>query len=240
MTATSTASKTKATDGWIVFNDTLTSGNITKLTGELTVPPAPSEPEQLPGQLIYLFIGIEPGPDAPYGAIIQPVLQWTNADGWQMINYYVKNGKQSQASATYDVSEGDTIGMSIIGTTSTLPDGKTQYSYVCSFSVNGVAETDYDITINTEVPFIGGFVTLETYSITGCAGYPNTEKTTFSKINLEVDGVVPTRPKHDGCVWNLTPSKPSVSNSMCSNIEMGVVAYKAIDAEFDIYYQATS
>ncbi|MET4345590.1 hypothetical protein ABIC08_006887 [Bradyrhizobium sp. RT9b] len=76
--------------GWIgtaIWKYTGTS-RFTKFTATYTVPPPP----QKSGQILFLFNGLEsvpaPGQSKP-PAILQPVLQWTQKDGWAIRSWYV-------------------------------------------------------------------------------------------------------------------------------------------------------
>jgi hypothetical protein len=72
--------------GYATLQAPASAGRITKSIAKWKVPKAPRDE----GQVIFIFNGLESVPSGNYTpGILQPVLQWTAADGWTIRSWYV-------------------------------------------------------------------------------------------------------------------------------------------------------
>lgn len=162
--------------GWITYAGwTNNSGSpINFFTTQWTVPPVPANQS---GQTIFLFNGIQNS-----AFILQPVLQWgVSAAGggpyWAVSNWYVDGqGGQAKYSPLVRVNPGDAL----VGVMRLTGQNGDLFSYSSSF--DNIPNNTLDVADIEELTWANE--TLEAYSITSCADYPNTQMTAMTAIAL--------------------------------------------------------
>jgi hypothetical protein len=163
--------------GWIVFGSyTENAANvIASMTTTWTVPPAPANQDN---QLVYLFNGLQ---DAGPTHILQPVLQWgTSPDGggnsWAVASWFVDSSGNAFKTSLVQVNVGD----SLTGVMQLTAQSGGSFNYTCAFS--GLSATQ--LTVNGANQLVNPVETLECYSISACADYPNTLLTSMRAIGV--------------------------------------------------------
>ncbi|HEX6751665.1 MAG TPA: hypothetical protein VF092_30510 [Longimicrobium sp.] len=171
--------------GWIAYTywNNGTGQPLTSFRTTWEVPPAPSVAS---GQTIFLFNGIQ-NYGANYG-ILQPVLQWgpSGAGGgpyWSVASWYVTSGGQAFHTNLVRVNPGDTL----VGVMTLTAQQGRAFSYVSLFE--GIAGTTLPVANIAELLWCNE--TLEAYSISNCANYPNTASTALRRIELRTSGGTP-------------------------------------------------
>lgn len=192
--------------GYAFWRNKSSTDHITKCVAKWQVPSAPANQED---QIIFIFNGLESVSDRGVTAgILQPVLQWTKADGWYIRSWYVmadfdpvahpalpsltKKVEQSQPggdnhryySKAVQVFTGNTI-------TATIEGGKDatgKFNYTCSMAVNDQPKPDTKLSFSDIPELVYAVCAVESYGITAKPrqqDYP-ANPITMSSIVLEV------------------------------------------------------
>ena len=190
----SASSEPPAINGWLEFSSFNAPPNpsgtyYTELTGQWTVPPAPTTN----GPTLYFFNGLQPSDGS---RILQPVLQWgpSPAGGgfsWGIAAWFVRSDGTFAASTVAQVSSGDALA----GTVSALgcdPSANGHCTYLIgaaddTTSIGRSIQSDGDNFAYTmafpavlEVQNAGG--------LTNCSQLPNTTSMAFSQTYLYEPG----------------------------------------------------
>jgi len=170
----------KAVNGWAAYtywSNPTTTKPVTSFTTKWTVPAAPKTEG---AQTIFLFNGMQDGTSAS-SYIIQPVLQWgeSAAGGgkyWAITNWYV-----SSANAFYGTLETVTAGTSITGVMTETGATGSNYNYKSVFTGYPTASS---ITASNVPEAYWLAETLEVYSVSKAAQYPDATSMAFSGIDI--------------------------------------------------------
>ncbi len=192
--------------GYAFWRNKSSTDHITKFVAKWQVPPPPSIQED---QIIFIFNGLESVSDQGVTAgILQPVLQWTKADGWYVRSWYVmadfdpvahptlpsltKKVEQSQPGGDngryYSKAVKVATGNTITGTIQGGKDATGKFNYTCSLVVNDKPEPDTNLSFVKIPELVYAVCAVESYGITAKPrqlDYP-ADPITMSSIVLEV------------------------------------------------------
>ena len=169
-----------AVNGWAAYtywSNPNTAKPITSFTTKWVVP---AVPKTQGAQTIFLFNGMQDGETAS-SYIVQPVLQWgSSAAGggkyWAITNWYV-----SSANSYYGTLATVTAGTSLTGVMTETGTTGSNYNYTSSFTGYPAAQ---NITVSNVPEAYWAAETLEVYSVTKAAQYPNQTSMPFSSIQI--------------------------------------------------------
>ncbi|WPV65207.1 hypothetical protein [Chitinophaga sp. LS1] len=166
--------------GWIAYTywSNPVSTPISYFSTTWTVPPAPSTSN---GQTIFMFNGLQ---NSSY--ILQPVLQWgpSAAGGgnyWAIANWYVDG---SSGTAIFSNLVRVSAGTSLTGIMTLTGSSGSTYSYTSAFT----GYSSINLSVSNIQKLYWAAESLEVYYPVVCTDYPNTTKTTFSNIQIQLQG----------------------------------------------------
>jgi len=170
----------KAVNGWAAYtywSNPTTANPVTTFTTNWTVPAVPATQG---AQTIFLFNGMQDGTKSS-SYIIQPVLQWgSSAAGggkyWAITNWFV-----SSKQTFYGTLETVTAGTALQGVMTETGTTGSNYNYKSVFTGYPTASS---ITVSNEPEAFWCAETLEVYSVTKAAQYPNQTSMPFSSIQI--------------------------------------------------------
>lgn len=219
----STRSASEFTDGWqtyaLGYNKSDNPKPFTHFSSNFIVP---SDPENMSGQIIYLFAGLENIDTLSH--IVQPVLQWglSPAGGgnyWAICNWYVLSNGQAFHDSLIKVESGTRL-QGIIKLTTSL---ENSYNYTSLF-----AGYPSSLKINN-LPHLNELsITLETFYINNCDEFPHDEKIRFTDIQVLTDG------KHPQLFW-----QTNNQISVCKQFTY-ILSGDSNNGEIIIYFQRPS
>jgi hypothetical protein len=177
-----------AVNGWAAYtywSNPTTTKPITYFTTSWIVPPVPKTQG---AQTVFLFNGMQDG-ETSSSYIIQPVLQWgSSAAGggkyWAVTNWFV-----STAQTFYGTLQTVTAGTSLQGVMQETGTTGSNYNYTSSFVGYPAA---VNITVSNVPEAYWAAETLEVYSVTKAAQYPNETSMAFSSIGIQEGTTNPT------------------------------------------------
>lgn len=156
---------------WMTCAWWITTGQaIGMIEATMTVPPPPINPGF---QTLYHFVGLQ---DAnPVTFIVQPVLQWTQAAGWEIVSCYVRNDGRKFPSGSVAVAPGQTLTARI---TNLGPSG-SEFIYQSEWlgfdqTVRQVSYRRLDMAV----------ATLEAYGVAQCSDYPSVAGLQMTGVSL--------------------------------------------------------
>jgi len=169
-----------AVNGWAAYtywSNTATTKPVTSFTTSWVVP---AVPKTQGAQTVFLFNGMQDGTKSS-SYIIQPVLQWgASAAGggkyWAITNWFV-----SSKQTFYGTLETVSAGTSLTGVMTETGTTGSNYNYKSAFTGYPTASS---ITVSNEPEAFWCAETLEVYSVTKAAQYPNQTSMPFSSIQI--------------------------------------------------------
>jgi hypothetical protein len=195
-------------DGWWLSSFYSSPNQITYVSANWTVPPAPVQT----GATVFLFPSAEPYAE---NAIVQPVLQWgvSQAGGgnyWGIADWYV----DSSGNAYISSLQKTTSGHQLLGTISRSSGSSSTWNMQISDKTGGISTTlNFNTGMTSWNTAEGGV--LEAYNISSCRQLPATTSLAFTNVTVKEGGTVApywsSRVDYSTCADSVTATGPTTA-----------------------------